>query len=96
MKKGATRPYIIKLNEIKSMSDIAIKVDHLSKIYKLYKDPKDRMKEALHPFRKKYSHDFYVLNDVSFEIKKGETVGIIGQNGSGKSTLLKINKYLYV
>ncbi len=64
------------------MSDIATKVDHLSKIYKLYKDPKDRMKEALHPFRKKYSHDFYALNDVSFEIKKGETVGIIGQNGS--------------
>jgi len=68
----------------------AIKVQNLTKIYKLYKDPKDRLKEALNPFGKKYHKDFYALKDVSFEIKKGETVGIIGRNGSGKSTLLKI------
>jgi lipopolysaccharide transport system ATP-binding protein len=73
-----------------SMSETAIKVENLSKIYKLYNDPKDRFKETFHPLRKKYHHDFYALNDVSFEIQKGETVGIIGQNGSGKSTLLKI------
>ncbi len=72
------------------MSDIAIKVENLCKVYHLYDDPVDRLKESLHPFRKKYHHDFYALNDISFEIKKGETIGIIGKNGAGKSTLLKI------
>jgi lipopolysaccharide transport system ATP-binding protein len=72
------------------MSNIAIQVKHLTKIYKLYDKPVDRLKEALHPLKKKYHKDFYALNDVSFEIKKGETVGIIGKNGAGKSTLLKI------
>lgn len=70
--------------------DIAIKVENLSKVYKLYNAPIDRMKEALHPRKKNYHKEFYALNDLSFEIKKGETVGIIGKNGSGKSTLLKI------
>jgi len=69
---------------------LAIKVQNLTKTYKLYKDPRDRLKEALNPFGKKYHDDFHALKDVSFEIKKGETVGIIGRNGSGKSTLLKI------
>lgn len=72
------------------MNDIAIKVSNLSKVYKLYDTPTDRLKEALHPFKKQYHNDFYALNDISFEIKKGETVGIIGKNGAGKSTLLKI------
>ena len=68
----------------------AIKVTHLTKIYKLYDRPIDRLKESLHPLKKQYHKDFYALNDVSFEIKRGETVGIIGKNGAGKSTLLKI------
>ena len=72
------------------MSDIAISVKNLTKVYHLYDTPKDRLKEALNPFKKSYHHDFYALKDVSFEIKKGETVGIIGKNGAGKSTLLKI------
>ncbi len=72
------------------MNDIAISVKNLTKVYHLYDNPKDRLKEALNPFGKKYHHDFYALKDVSFEIKKGETVGIIGRNGAGKSTLLKI------
>lgn len=72
------------------MSNIVINVESLTKIYRLYNDPVDRLKESLHPFRKEYHQDFYALNDVSFEINKGETVGIIGKNGSGKSTLLKI------
>ena len=72
------------------MPNTAIKVSHLTKVYKLYDKPVDRLKESLHPLKKKYHKEFYALNDVSFEIKKGETVGIIGKNGAGKSTLLKI------
>jgi len=70
--------------------DIAIKVENLTKIYKLYNTPMDRLKESLSPLRRKYHHDFHALHDVSFEVKKGDTVGIIGKNGSGKSTLLKV------
>jgi len=70
--------------------EIAIKVENLTKVYKLYDTPFHRLREALNPFGKKYHRDFNALTDVSLEIHKGETVGIIGQNGAGKSTLLKI------
>ena len=72
------------------MNNIAIKVDGLTKIYHLYSNPQDRLKEALHPLRKSYHKDFYAMDCVDLEIKKGETVGIIGKNGAGKSTLLKM------
>lgn len=72
------------------MSDIAIKIENLSKVYKLYDKPIDRMKESLSLTKKKYSRDHYALNNISFDVKKGETIGILGTNGSGKSTLLKI------
>lgn len=68
----------------------AIKVNNISKIYKMYDNKSDRLKEVLNPFKKKYYRDFYALKNISFEVNKGETIGIIGQNGSGKSTLLKI------
>jgi len=72
------------------MNQVAISVKNLSKSYKLYNAQIDRLKEALHPLRKTYHHDFWALKDISFEVLKGETVGVIGKNGSGKSTLLKI------
>ena len=72
------------------MTDTMISVQNLTKVYPLYGRHIDRFKEALDPRRKKYHHDFYALRDISFEVKKGETLGIIGRNGSGKSTLLKI------
>ncbi len=67
-----------------------IRVSNITKTYHLYESPADRLKEAFHPFRKKYYHPFDALRDVSFEMQRGEAVGIIGRNGSGKSTLLKI------
>jgi len=73
-----------------SSPEIVISVKNLTKIYKLYDSPFDRLKESLNPARKKYHKDYYALNDVSFNVNRGETVGIIGKNGSGKSTLLKV------
>lgn len=72
------------------MSDVVIKVDNVSKIYKLYDRSTDRLKESLGLTKKKRHREHYALRNVSFEIKRGETVGIIGTNGSGKSTILKI------
>ncbi|WP_431476288.1 ABC transporter ATP-binding protein [Massilia eburnea] len=79
-------------------SEIAIKVSNLSKCYQIYSQPHDRLKQSILPRMQKllgagskqYFREFQALHDVSFEIKKGETVGIIGRNGSGKSTLLQM------
>ena len=72
------------------MSEIAIAVDHVSKMYKLYDKPMDRLKESLGLSRQKKYKEHFALDDVSFQVHQGETVGIIGTNGSGKSTILKI------
>lgn len=72
------------------MSNTAIKVEDVSKLYKLYEKPSDRLKESLGLTKKKLYKEHYALHNVSFDINKGETVGIIGTNGSGKSTILKI------
>ena len=68
----------------------AIIVKDVTKIYKLYDKPIDRLKESLNPFHREYHRKFYALNGLSFSVEKGQTVGIIGTNGSGKSTILKI------
>ena len=77
-------------NKERKLEEIAIKVENVSKIYKLYDKPSYRFKEALGLTKKTLHQDHYALNNVSFDVKKGETVGIIGTNGSGKSTILKI------
>lgn len=79
-------------------TDIAIRVQNLSKCYQIYDNPGDRLKQFIVPRLKRllglphtpYYREFWALKDISFEVKRGETVGIIGRNGSGKSTLLQI------
>ena len=85
---------IVNLNnepvEIAKEPEIAVCVDQVTKVYKLYDRNRDRMKEALGLTRKKLHREHYALNGVDLKIYRGETVGIIGTNGSGKSTILKI------
>src|SRR5713101_5279204 len=76
--EGAVEPALVSLRSV-------------GKAYRLYERPQDRLRHSLFwRFGKTYGRDFWALRDVSFEVRRGETFGIIGRNGSGKSTLLQL------
>ncbi len=70
--------------------DCVIKFQNVSKKFHLYTKPIDRLKESLHPLRKRFHHEHWVLKEINFSVQRGETVGIMGRNGAGKSTLLQL------
>lgn len=77
------------------MSDIAVRVDHVSKRFRLYHERNQTLKSAIMRRRTSIHEDFWALKDVTFEVPVGSTFGLIGSNGSGKSTLLKCLANIY-
>jgi len=89
---------LVESTEAVASSEIAVSVRNLGKSYRLWNNPKDRLKQPLRSMfsrwfpmpDRQYFNEFWALRDINFDVKKGETLGIIGRNGSGKSTLLQI------
>ncbi|QNI66233.1 ABC-type lipopolysaccharide transport system/ ATPase component [Synechococcus sp. BMK-MC-1] len=77
-------------NPMKSSSVPPISVNNLGKCFQIYDNPKARLKQAIWRGRRQYYKEFWALQDVNFELSKGESLGVIGRNGSGKSTLLQL------
>ena len=71
-------------------NEVMIRIHDVTKVYKIYEKPIDRLKESLSITKRQYSRDFYALSNINLEICRGENIGIVGTNGAGKSTLLKI------
>lgn len=77
------------------MSEVAVEVSHVSKKFRLYHERNQSLKSAIMRGRRSVHEDFWALNDVSFDVPRGSTFGLIGSNGSGKSTLLKCLAKIY-
>jgi lipopolysaccharide transport system ATP-binding protein len=71
-------------------SDVLIRAENVSKMYQIYANPRDRLLQMLWRGRRQFYREFWALRDISLEVRRGETIGVLGRNGSGKSTLLQI------